>query len=286
MSRETTPLWMVSVALVIVLAVAWLLGATARWLLRGRANLRASVSVVLAILGTSVGLLVEWSIWPTAHLRTPWTVLFGLAGSVAAVFVYGIVAAHFQRPDITPVGELLLAGESDRLEFKSTARVNVRTGEKDARMEQVIAKTVSAFLNSDGGTLLIGVDDDGAPLGLDADYATLRVPDADRYELWLRDLLVTSVGQNAAAQVAIAVEDVTRDGVARPVCRLRAAASPRPVYLRPGKNTDREFWVRTGNSTRRLSVDEAAEYVMLRWPLGLGSSLAAQVKATVRFGNG
>ncbi|WOC12738.1 AlbA family DNA-binding domain-containing protein [Gordonia sp. MP11Mi] len=286
MSRETTPLWMVSVALVIVLVVAWLLGAIARWLLRGRANLRASVSVVLAILGSAVGLLVEWAIWPTAHLRTPWTVLFGLAGSVAAVFVYGLAAAHFQRPDIAPVDELLVAGESDRLEFKSSARVNMRTGDKDARMEQVIAKTVSAFLNGDGGTLLIGVDDDGVPLGLDADYATLRVPDADRYELWLRDLLVTSVGQNAAAQVAIAVEDVTRDGVLRPVCRLRAVASPRPVYLRPGKSADREFWVRTGNSTRRLSVDEAAEYVMLRWPLGLGSSLAAQAKAAVRFGGG
>nr|WP_246372547.1 ATP-binding protein [Gordonia humi] len=274
---------MVSIALVVILVAAWLLGAVARWLLRDRARLRASGSIVLAILGSAAGLLVEWAIWSNAHLRTPWTVLFGLGGSVAAVVVYGLVAARFQRPQIASIAELLAAGESDAVEFKSTARVNLRTGEKDQRMEHVVAKTIAAFGNGDGGTLLIGVDDDGVPLGLDPDYGTLRTPDADRYELWLRDLLVSTLGQNAAAQVAVAVEDIARDGVTRPVCRMRVTASPRPMYLRPGKNAAPEFWVRTGNSSRQLTVDETADYVMLRWPLGVGASVAAQVRAAVRF---
>jgi hypothetical protein len=41
--------------------------------------------------------------------------------------------------------------------------------------------------------------------------------------------------------------------------------------------------VRSGNSTRQLGVDEATEYVMHRWPLNLGSSIAAQLRAAVRF---
>ena len=32
-----------------------------------------------------------------------------------------------------------------------------------------------------------------------------------------------------------------------------------------------------------LSVDEAAEYVMHRWPLSLGASIAAQFRSAMRF---
>ena len=111
---------------------------------------------------------------------------------------YAAVAAHFQRPQRSEVAELLAAGESDRVEFKSTARVNLHTGQKDDRMEQVIAKTVCASLNADGGTLLVGVDDLGTPLGLEPDLATMKSPDLDRYELWMRDLFVARLGSGDA----------------------------------------------------------------------------------------
>ena len=55
------------------------------------------------------------------------------------------------------------------------------------------------------------------------------------------------------------------------------------MYLRPGKNSPPEFWVRTGNSSRQLSVDQAADYIMHRWPLGAGAAVAAQARAAVRF---
>ncbi|NMO04604.1 ATP-binding protein [Gordonia sp. TBRC 11910] len=277
------PLWLIAVALLLILAVALMFSAIARWLLRGRARLQMSTSIVLSIFGSSLGLLLANAIKPVAHLRDPLSILSCLVLSVAVIAAYGGVVAHFQRPQLELLSDLIAAGESDRVEFKSTARVNLRSGDKDPRMEQVIVKTVAAFLNADGGTLLIGVDDDGSPLGLDADYATLKVPDADRFELWLRDLLTTSLGQTTAAEVSIGVEPIGVDDGQRPVCRVRVSASPRPVYLSPGKNAPREFWVRSGNSTRQLHVDSAAEYVMHRWPLRVGSSVAAQFKAAVRF---
>ena len=73
------------------------------------------------------------------------------------------------------------------------------------------------------------------------------------------------------------------EGVPRAVCQITAEASPRPVYLKPNKNSAPELWVRTGNSTRQLAVDSATEYVMHRWPLSVGSGLAAQFRAAVRF---
>lgn len=282
------PVWATATALVLVLVVAWVFGVVARWLLRRRARLDATTAMVLSILGTALGLYIAGLV--DKHLRV-WsvtTVVLGLMSSVVAVAAYGALAARLQRQRNATLAQLLSDGESDRLEFKSTARVNLRTGEKDPRMEQVIVKTVSAFLNSDGGTLLIGVADDGTPLGLEPDFATLKVPDADRFELWLRDLLTTTLGQNTAATVGITVEAVTRtaESAAVPVCRLTCSPSPRPVYLRAGKNAPPEFWVRAGNSTRQLTVDAAADYVMHRWPLGAGRAVAAQIRAAVRFSAG
>lgn len=282
MVREV-PLWTVALSLPISLIVAWVFSTIARWILRGRAALGTATAIVISLLGTSLGLLIAGWIDPEAHLWGLLTIALALVFSIIGIAGYAAVAAHFQTQPHTPVAELLAAGESDRVEFKSTARVNLRTGEKDPRMEQVIAKTIAAFLNADGGTLVIGVDDAGTPLGLDADLAVMKAPDLDRYELWLRDLLTVDLGQNAAALVKVEFAQVAVDGGTLPVCQLRCHASPRPVYLRPTKGAVAEFWVRTGNSTRQLSVEDATEYVMHRWPLNLGSSLAAQFLAAVRF---
>jgi hypothetical protein len=298
------PLYTIALVLPLVLLIAWAFATSARLVLRGRARLGAATAIVLAILATSLGLLVTGWLRPDAGAFSPLTIAICLGFSVAAIAAYGAVAAYVQRPVRSSVPELLARGESDRLEFKSTARVNLRTQAKDERMEQVIAKAVCGFLNSDGGTLLIGVDDAGVPLGLDPDFATLKSPDADRFELWLRDLLTTTMGVNAANLVAVdfatvpAVDRGPRedDGAALPVatpagdpgdgvlvCRLDCASSPRPVYLRPNRTAAPELWVRSGNSTRQLRVDDATDYVMHRWPLSLGSNLAAQVKSAVRF---
>lgn len=277
------PLWAVALVVLGSLIAALVFTGIARLLLRGRAKLRTATSIVLALLGIVVGLLIAQLVNNDLRLGSPLALIATLSMAILFIAGYGIVAAHLQRPTRATVADLLRAGESADVEYKSTARINMHTGEKDARMEQVIAKTVAAFLNSDGGALLIGVDDAGTPLGLDADLATLRTPDVDRYELWLRDLMTTSLGPTAAVLVSVDFADVETESGSGTVCRLEMAASPQPVYLRPGKSAPPELWVRSGNSTRQLVVDEAADYVMQRWPLGVGSTLAAQFRAAVRF---
>ncbi|WP_317451448.1 AlbA family DNA-binding domain-containing protein [Gordonia jinghuaiqii] len=267
------PVWATATALVLVLIVAWLFGSIAKWLLRRRARLNTTTCMVLSILGTAVGLFIAGAVDHRLDLWSLVTVVLGLVSSIVAVAAYGTVAARLQSPPDITIAELLSSGESERVEFKSTARVNLRNKQKDLQMEQVIAKTVSAFLNSEGGTL--------------------RSPDADRFELWLRDMLTATLGQSTAAAVGITIEPVKAAGADEAggadtadvlVCRIECAPSPRPVYLRgPKNNAQPEFWVRAGNSTRQLSVDQAAEYVMHRWPLGAGRAVAAQIRAAARF---
>jgi hypothetical protein len=130
---------------------------------------------------------------------------------------------------------------------------------------------------------VVGVNDDGDLVGLVNDFTVVKSPDPDRFELWLRDFLTTTLGQTPAGQAVIDFTPVTVDGADSYVCRVTCPASPRPVFLRPGKGGAMpELWVRIGNSTRQLKVDEAVDYVMHRWPLGVGRTLSAQLRALAR----
>src|SRR5262249_15667689 len=92
------------------------------------------------------------------------------------------------------VEDLIAEGESEELEFKSTLRWDLKEGGVSKKLEDVIMKTVAAFANSQGGTLLIGVDDSGNVLGLESDYHSLGNADRDRFELHLRNLLNQQFG--------------------------------------------------------------------------------------------
>lgn len=287
MNVEIPGTTVLGVLMPLVLLVGLVLGSLAQWALRGRVRLGVSRLIVISILGVSVGMLVVGLILPSVEPLSVAALSVAVGSTVLALVLYTAIAAHFQRPvEPVPVSEVMHAGESDRVEFKSSARWNLHTKARDEKMEQVIAKTVAGFLNSDGGTLLIGVNDAGEAIGLVNDFSTVKAPDTDRYELWLRDFLSTTLGQNASALPAIDFTPFTVDGVDTHVCRLVCPASPRPVYLRAPKSGLSELWVRTGNSTRLLKVDEAIDYVMHRWPLSLGSTAAAQLKAAVRFSGG
>ena len=159
--------------------------------------------------------------------------------------------------------DLLRVGESQTVEFKSTARWNVRAGRADKKMEHVVAKTVCGFLNAQGGKLLIGVDDDANVLGLDADIATLgSKASQDGYELFLRRLLDNSLSVPTAGIVSIGFESIA--GTA--ICIVSASSSGKPVFAKPHEGSSHsEFWVRTGNATNQLHGDDMLEYQTNHW---------------------
>jgi type I restriction enzyme, R subunit len=66
--------------------------------------------------------------------------------------------------------ELIKRGESKTLEFKSTLRWSLKEDRRDDKgVTHAALKTIAAFLNTDGGDLLIGVGDDGSIVGIEAD---------------------------------------------------------------------------------------------------------------------
>ena len=163
----------------------------------------------------------------------------------------------------TSVMDLIADGESNMVEFKSTARWNSHTGAKDPKLEHVIVKTVTGFMNAEGGTLLIGVADDGTIVGVEQDYSTMSKANRDGFELFLSGLLGPSISGPALTLIKTSFESVK----GLDVCRVAVAASAKPVFSRaPGSGeAHTEFWVRQGNLTAQLHGAEMVDYQKAHW---------------------
>ncbi|GAB7023056.1 AlbA family DNA-binding domain-containing protein [Salidesulfovibrio brasiliensis] len=147
--------------------------------------------------------------------------------------------------------ELIAEGESDRLEFKQTLRYNVKAGKNGREIELASIKTVTAFLNTNGGTLLIGVSDEGEILGLDDD----KFENDDRALLHFTNLLGQHVG--VKFQPFVNARAVVVDG--KTVIRVNCVRADQPAFLINGQNE--EFYVRSGPASRKLTVRQFYEYI-------------------------
>jgi len=219
-----------------------------------RAQLRAELDGIIAHL---YGLTeAEFAHILTTFPSVPKTV------KQAALAAYRTFAPKSGEPEII---NLIDTGENNIIEFKSTARWNLRENTKDKAIEHEIVKTVAAFLNTSGGTLLIGVDDAGTPLGLDSDYQTLKKKNPDGYMLFLNhDLLLTEIGKDSGALWHITFHQVS----GLDLCRVVVQPSPKPIYVKlkdkGGKEEDC-FYIRSNNSSVKLGLKETVEYSKNRW---------------------
>ena len=255
-----------SLVVLVVIASGAALAWVARLLLPASRRLAWSTTIVVAVTGAALAWLPLDLLLPEAGGLS--RLVVGLGGAIAAVAVATAVLLARRRRRARGVAgataeTLITAGESGRVEFKSTARINTRTGERDPRMEEEVVVTVAGFLNAAGGTLLLGVADDGRIVGMEDDYAVTPRHDRDGFELWFRQLLVTRMGKLPTTDIGVTYH--VMDG--RDVCRVDVAPADRPVFVRgTGGTHAADFHLRIGNATRKLLTDEVLEYCARRWP--------------------
>ena len=153
------------------------------------------------------------------------------------------------------LSQVVVNGESEAVEFKSTLRTNLHTGNKDLRMELSVLKTLAGFLNTNGGMLVIGVSDDGSPVGIQSD----DFENEDKMSLHLVNIIKTRMGIPAMTNLHAHFDDHEECRVMVVKCRK----SPLPVFLKDG-DTER-FYIRTGPSTTELSASQTQEYIKQRF---------------------
>ena len=179
-------------------------------------------------------------------------------------FLKGITDTKPPEAAIT-LEELIAEGEDDELEFKSSLRWDFKELGTNKKLEEVIVKTVAAFANSQGGTLLIGVSDTGEILGLEGDYLSLGGANRDKFELHLRNLMNGAFG---AAFVSSKLKVLFPAIGEVEICQVDVQPSAKPLVLTvKDKNGvgQEKFYVRSGNSSQELSLAEMPSYLAERF---------------------
>ncbi len=163
------------------------------------------------------------------------------------------------------VKDLIARDEDQFLEYKETLRFDARNGSSSKDLEKAVVKTMVGFMNADGGTLLVGVNDDGGVTGMERDYKTLPRKDRDGLEQHLNMLIKTMIGLPFAKYVRATFENITDAvGEKKDVCVVTVKESHKPAYLHNGGGHE-EFYVRVGNTTQPFSMSEAEEYIKTHW---------------------
>ena len=163
-------------------------------------------------------------------------------------------AASQAREDHPDWAAVIAAGESERVEFKSTLRKNLHTRKNDDDIRDAVVKTIAAFLNTNGGTLFVGVADDGKILGTDDD----GFDNEDKMSLHLSNLVNDRIGPLAWGAIRATFQDVRGARILVVECERASSAA----YLK------QRFYMRTNNATVELSGRDLVEYVGRHFPSG------------------
>ena len=153
------------------------------------------------------------------------------------------------------VRNIISVGENKKAEFKQTLSLDVATKQKNKSLEHSALKTIAAFLNSVGGTLLIGVADNGEVTGLDVEIEKFHKTD-DQFLKHLKNLIKRSIGEEFYTLIDVNLIKINGKSVAL----IETGESDSEVFL-----NKEEFFVRTNPATDKLEGPKLLEYCKKRF---------------------
>lgn len=147
--------------------------------------------------------------------------------------------------------QLLRLGESETLEFKSTMRLNLKSGKNGKEIEIAWLKGLVGFMNTRGGILLIGVDDEANILGIEAD----KFENEDKIRLHFKNLISQHIGLEFSNFIQLTIDSIE----GKTILVVECERANRPVFLFNKKEED--FYIRSGPASVKLSVSKVIRYV-------------------------
>lgn len=155
--------------------------------------------------------------------------------------------------------EFFAQEENNFIEYKSSLRVCLRENKPMPYIEHSILKTINGFQNSEGGTLFIGIEDDGSVIGLESDFNSFGAKGKDGFLLHFDNIIINTLGKEQQADINIKFDTVNDLEFAI----VEVSASNKPVFL--NCNGKKEFYVRHAASSRAYDISEAYEYINKHW---------------------
>ena len=163
-----------------------------------------------------------------------------------------------KRVNSIELSSIIENNESYQTEFKPFIRCNHVTGTINDKFKKSILKTIVAFLNSEGGRLFIGVSDNKEIIGIEKDIATFK-KGVDEYQQYIMNIIESHIGSEVSSYLDISFPRLKGYKIAV----ISVKKSPFHVYLQFNSNS--EFYIRSGNTTRQLDGAELERYVQTHW---------------------
>lgn len=156
----------------------------------------------------------------------------------------------------TDVENLLKKEENNTLEFKSSMLWDYKLNQVNKKLYEPILKTIVAFMNTNGGTLFVGIDDNHNIIGLENDFKCLGT--RNNWDGW-EQTLVNHINEKIGKEYHefIRIERIEyRD---KSIAKIVVKPSNKPVFLYP--KTNPEFYIRAGNTSQLLNNIETLNYI-------------------------
>ena len=213
-------------------------------------------SAVASVYGGCDGNLIDASLSGEDYKRQRLQEVHWLADEASIVDTY-LRLSNKQDPKTEVILQDISGGETATREFKETLRWNIRSEQYDKQITHSCLKTVCAFLNTDGGTLYIGVNDSGEPSGLSRD----GFKNDDKFLLHFYNVIKQTMGEMAATHVDARIVPMEDCRVCQVICKRWRGTG---LVVLKQTNGKEESFVRTGPSTVQLQISEVSEYLASR----------------------
>ena len=165
------------------------------------------------------------------------------------------------------IKSLISHHENKVIEFKETFFVNTRTTKKDPVIIHAALKAICGFLNTAGGTLLIGVKDNQSINGVFDDNYTEK----DKYKRDIQNRIKATFGLRAVEHILI---EITKMPGSEEICAIQCEKSASPVWcihkdynkIKNPADADKEiFYVRNNAETVEYPPSKLVDYVKRNW---------------------
>jgi hypothetical protein len=179
-----------------------------------------------------------------------------------SLFQYSHDTANLLTPELQAIKAEIESGEGNTREFKSTYRWNIEEKKLDKKMTHACLKSIAAFLNTNGGILFIGVNDEGVPVGLEQD----NFPNEDKFMLALTTAITNSMTARAMHYIAIDTHQIDGHSFCRVACKKTQPGNE--VWLKfkfeKGQAPTEQFFSRAGPQTSELTGKDLVDHMNTR----------------------
>lgn len=185
---------------------------------------------------------------------------------------------------LNEIKRMLDNGENFYTEFKSECLWSVNFTKEDIKKSRsfdvhyfkqkaskvIIAKSITAFLNSEGGNLIIGIKEDKEKnnkfiiAGVEKEYKKLRDSTSDGYKRMIIDEIIkpyfpSFIFNHLKEYIIIELININD----KTICLIRIRKSDRKVFLKI--NNKEYFLIRVDSENRLLDGEKLVDYCIRHW---------------------